>query len=342
MTAWSVDNPPNYMVVDLAENATANSETYYPAVEFLPGGLLGNPDYRTTKLVMRKIPAKGVSWTMGSVAGEPGRNATREATHSVTLDDNYYIAVFETTQAQWALVQTQKTMPSYYSVEGAMRPVEQVCYNEIRNNADSSATADASHDWPNDPNSGSFLGLLRTKTGLLFDLPTEAQWEFACRAGHGTGYWGDGSPILSSGMDENLARLGRAYYNGGMVLNSEGKYVNADQTCGVTNGTAIVGSYAPNSWGLYDMNGNVFEFCLDWYEDDISAHGGAVNINPNNAAQTRAGNTVTSRVRRGGCWYNGAGDCRAAWRNSIGPSSRSNSIPAGFRLALPACAAAEQ
>ena len=336
VTAWSVDNPPDYMVVDLAENAAANSERYYPAASFLPGGLLANPDYRTSKLVMRKIPAKGVEWTMGSDSTEPGRDGSREAMHTVTIGDNYYIAVFETTQAQWGLVQTARAAPSYYNVERAMRPVEQVCYNEIRNAANTT-TADTAYDWPNDPNPGSFLGLLRAKTGLAFDLPSEAQWEFACRAGHGTGYWGDGSAILSSDKDANLARLGRAYYNGGQKLDAAGtSYVDPGGGVGPTNGTAVVGSYAPNSWGLYDMHGNVWEWCLDWFEADITARGGAVNVNPSAPANTLSGAAGSSRVLRGGSWIYDAGDCRAARRSGNAPGARYSRI--GFRLALPVVA----
>ena len=91
----------------------------------------------------------------------------------------------------------------------------------------------------------------------------------------------------------------------------------------MTNGTAVVGSYAPNSWGLYDMHGNVWEWCLDWYAADIAGLGGAVNM--------AAG---TSRVQRGGSWNNDAGNCRAARRNDNAPANRNNDI--GFRLALPA------
>ena len=87
-----------------------------------------------------------------------------------------------------------------------------------------------------------------------------------------------------------------------------------------------MGSYAPNSWGLYDMHGNVWEWCLDWFAADITGLGGAVN--------TAAGST---RVRRGGGWNAVAGYCRAARRSDIAPAARSNYV--GFRLALPVCPA---
>ena len=321
VTAWSLDNPPDYMVVNIAADAAANSETYYPSVEFLPGGLLENEDYRLSKIVMRKIPAKGVEWTMGSVETETGRDGGSEATHVVTLGDNYYVGVFEVTQAQWARIQNA-AMPSNFSTEREMRPVEQVSYNTIRTSSDATAA------YPSAPHADSFLGLLRTKTGLLFDLPSEAQWEFACRAGHGSGSWSDGSEIASSGHDENLDLLGRNYYNGGYVQGAgEGgatSYTWPAGTVSPENGTAKAGSYAPNDWGLYDMHGNVWELCLDLYEADISELNGAVNT-------TASG---TDRVRRGGCWNGDAGSCRAARRLSFGADGIGSDV--GFRLALPA------
>ena len=89
VTAWTLDNTPDYMVVDISDGAQPNTQRYYPSVDFLPGGLLANDDYRTTKLVMRKIMAKGVEWTMGSTTLETQRNDSREATHLVTLTNNY-------------------------------------------------------------------------------------------------------------------------------------------------------------------------------------------------------------------------------------------------------------
>ena len=330
ITAWALDNTPDYMVVDVSAAAQPDTQTYYPAADFVPGGV-SNSLYKTTTLLMRKIMAKDVEWTMGSTTLEPKRNATREATHQVKLDGNYYIGVYEVTQAQWDLIQPSRLAPSYFNnaADRAMRPVEQVCYNEIRNAANTT-TANASYNWPNDPNPSSFLGKLRTKTGIDdFDLPSEAQWEFAARAGNGDTKWGDGSGILNADKDENLDLLGRYERDGGKVQNGT-SYANPAQSCGATNGTAIVGSYAPNAWGLYDMHGNVWEWCLDWYAEDITAHGGKVNIDPSAPAKTLSGASGANRVGRGGSWGNAAGYCRPAYCNSISPTSRSNGN--GFRL----------
>ena len=329
MTAWALDNTPDYMAVDISAAAQPGTQTYYPSADFVPGGVT-NSIYKTTKLLMRKIMAKDVEWTMGSTTLETKRNATREATHQVKLDGNYYIGVYEVTQAQWDLIQPSRLAPSYFNnaADRAMRPVEQVCYNEIRNAANST-TADAAYDWPADPNPNSFLGLLRSKTGIDFDLPSEAQWEFAARAGNGDTKWGDGSGILNADADENLDLLGRYERNGGKVL-SGSSYAIPTQSCGATNGTAIVGSYAPNAWGIYDMHGNVWEWCLDWYADDITAHGGKVNIDPATPANTLSGASGAYRVLRDGSWAYGAGGCRPACRSNDTPTGRRSN--GGFRV----------
>ena len=102
VTAWSLDNPPDYMVVDISDKANPNSWRYYPDVDSVPGGVLGNEEYRKTALLMRKILARDVTWTMGSIA-EDGRN-TNETSRVVSLTNDYYMAVFETTQEQWRQV----------------------------------------------------------------------------------------------------------------------------------------------------------------------------------------------------------------------------------------------
>jgi formylglycine-generating enzyme required for sulfatase activity len=333
VTAWALDNTPDYMAVDVSSAAQPGTQTYYPAADFVPGGVT-NGLYKTTKLLMRKIMAKDVTWTMGSTTLETqNRQAAREATHQVTLTNNYYIGVYEVTQSQWSQVATNSTISANFTTERFMRPMEKVCYNEIRlkYNSNAAATADeiANCSWPKKPNPSSFLGLLRSKTGLDFDLPSEAQWEFAARAGNGVGYWNDGSAILNTNPDDNLKLLGRYERNGGKVLSGT-SYVDPAASCGATNGTAIVGSYAPNAWGLYDMHGNVWEWCLDWYADDITAHGGKVNIDPATPANTLSGASGANRVNRGGSWYGAAGGCRPAFRNYDAPATRNNSI--GFRV----------
>ena len=154
-------------------------------------------------------------------------------------------------------------------------------------------------------------------------------WDFAARAGNGDTKWGNGSGILNTDTDENLDLFGRYERNGGKIRNGS-SYTNPAQLCGATNGTAIVGSYAPNAWGLYDTAGNVWEWCLDWYEDNINAHGGAVNIDPSAPAKTLSGASGTYRVIRGGGWYSAAGSCRSASRYNITPPSRDNRY--GFRV----------
>jgi len=263
---------------------------------------------------------------MGSTTVEDQRTSV-EATHKVALTNNYYIGVFEVTQSQWSLIATNSPSSANFTTEKAMRPRELVCYNEIRLKANSTVAATDSeirtYSWPKNPHPSSFLGLLNLKSGLDFDLPSEAQWEFAARAGNGVGYWGNGSAIMNADTDANLNLLGRYERNGGKI-SSGTSYVNPSSDCGVTNGTAIVGSYAPNAWGLYDMHGNVWEWCLDWYAADISGIGGKVNIDPDAPANTLSGGPVSggNRVKRSGSWADVAGLCRPANHTADEPQRR--------------------
>jgi len=152
---------------------------------------------------------------------------------------------------------------------------------------------------------GSFFGILRARTGLTFDLPTEAQWEYACRAGTTT--------ALNSGKDlndTNMAEVARYYYN-----QDDGKGGCSEHT--------KVGCYLPNAWGLHDMHGNVLEWCLDWYQ---------ANLGGDDVTDPVGSKSGEGRVGRGGNWFGFAQGCRSADRYFNEPSAIS--ISSGFRVAL--------
>ena len=322
VTAWALDNPPDYMVADLSD---ASGTRYYPDADFLPGGLLANEDYRKTKFVLRKIMAKDIEWTKGGNSTEPGwkgdvATIPGEPQYTAQIANNYYIGVFEVTQTQWEMV--AGTNPSAFRNADckAMRPVDQVSYNAIRGTG---------VNYPTAPSADSFLGKLRTKFGnaYAFDLPNEAQWEFASRAGHGLGLWNDGSRILTTTTeDTNLSRMARYMQNGGHVKDGSTYTAPTVATCSADNGTAICGSYAPNDWGLYDMEGNVLEWCLDWFttnESTLRTLKGAVNT-------TKDGNN--GRVMKGGTWTHDPWRCRPGFRWHGAADTGYNTF--GFRLAL--------
>jgi hypothetical protein len=259
---------PDYMVVELLVTNDVGSVKYYKDVESLPGGILSNHAYRTSKLVMRRIRAKGVTWSMGATrplhSGDTVEAGTLDyLAHEVTLTNDYYIGVFEMTVGQLYCLRSSPYPEQPYTEPAVhtnylMYPLSDLSYCRIREDYDNTAPV-PEHMYPNPPAAYSLLGFMRAATvserfpqGFDFDLPSEAQWEYAARAGAGPEKWNTGGPISDT---------------------------TAVPGCWNASCPVPVGSFEPNAWGLYDTLGNVWELCLDWQVADIRSLGGAVNAN---------------------------------------------------------------
>ena len=218
--------------------------------------------------------------------------------------------MFEVTQKHWERVKGNWPSGFTNAAFRDTRPVEMVSFNDIRG-------ASAGTNWPADNNvdASSFMGRMRTKSGHSFDLPTEAQWEYACRAGTATAL-NSGKNLTSTYDCPNMDSVGRYFNNGGFT----GYFY--DWNCGTSNGTAKVGSYLKNLWGLYDMHGNANEWCLNWY-----AYTSTGTTDPPGPTSGSA------RAVRGGSWYDEASRCRSAIRWIFSsPSVKTNFT--GFRTVV--------
>ena len=259
-----------YYVVDLSGGPTATS---FPVTTLeAPPDTEWSNEYKTTKLVLRRI--------------EAGEDPLKR----YTITKPFYIGVFEVTMAQWELVMSTSANPTTTDA----RAKYSVSYSNIRGEG-------LGVGWPNssDVDGTSFLGVLRNKTGMAFDLPTEAQGEYACRAGTTSSYNNGGKNVA------DLETLGHYWGN-----SNDGRGGHA--------GVTTVGSYMPNAWGLYVMHGNVYEFFLDWFsydgellgEDPIGPQSGSYNV-------LRGG----GYRRDGDNFTNPAGICTSSFRERGYPQS---------------------
>jgi formylglycine-generating enzyme required for sulfatase activity len=222
---------------------------------------------------MKLVLIPSGKFMMGSPKGEKDRSDNEGPQHEVTLSKPFYMGVYTVTQEQYE--QMMGKNPSDF--KGATNPVELVSWD----------------------GAVEFCKKLSDKTGKKVRLPTEAEWEYACRAGSKTRF--------SYGDDNDYANLGDyAWY----TKNSDNK-------------THPVGQKKPNEWGLYDMHGNVWQWCSDWYADSYANAG---KTDPSGPA------SGSTRVLRGGCWNFTPLYCRSAYRVRLAPGYRYLSI--GFRVVV--------
>ena len=267
VTAWATNAPPDYWAVSMVDG----TQRYYLGEDYLPGGIQDDR-WRKEWLLMRRVHAAGKEFLQGSLSSDPDRKAAKEGPVRTSFSSDYYLGVFEFTQWQYRYV-LNKYNPKkhvdfpYFTADSDTRPME----NEGLLEGLFAFSKDGYASWPNaDPVAArrvaddSILGYLRRTTQLdayLF-LPTEAQWEYACRAGKHTTY-NDGHDLTVWQEDvPYLHEIARFAYNSGCCVNGVWGTVPRDVSP-VEGGTARVGSYKPNAWGFYDMHGNVAEWCAD-------------------------------------------------------------------------------
>ena len=333
LTVWPQALPPYYMAVILTQGSNV---MYYASAEMVPGGVTDRR-YKTDVLLMRRMDAAGVRWRMGQSAEE--NVAVRNVDllpHWVTLTNDYYIGVYEMTQSQYSGITEEN--PSSYQNENdpdvGIHPVETVNFPALRG-------SNSTYWWPTTGHrvsNASVMGKMRAKAGVEFDLPTEAQWEFACRAGTTT-------PTYTGAFSESGVRdAGWNSYNeqdDPACLTD-----NGDGTVTTNNHTHVVGLKQPNSWGLYDMYGNVYEFCLDALQNPdnpagdgkvlhpewVDAYAGKDAIEPEGPVSTSGQN----RAARGGAYNYSWSAMRSTYRITNGAGTGNGKAYVGLRLACPA------
>ena len=250
----------------------------------------------------RAVDGVALSWcppgrfVMGSPRTEPERRPGEDQVE-VTLGRGFYMARFETTQGQWKRVMGSLPGPLTAELpEGDDLPVGNVNFAEAEAYCRALTTR------------GRAAGTL--PMDWEFRLPTEAQWEYACRAGSTT------ATAFGNSLSSTQANFKGKPYNGAAPGPS-------------LNRAAPVGSYPPNAWGLHDMHGNTFEWCRDWYHQRLPG-GTDPDLYLAKDTATRSEHGDISRARRGGCWADDGWPCRSAFRLRFEPERRYDHI--GFRV----------
>lgn len=270
--------------------------------------------YKTTHLVLRRVPATtSREWTgghggadtfvHGGIKGDKTGGKREMTPHPVRLTEGFYLGVFEFTRRQWEVV-SDGDYPGYFI--GDTRPADKVSYMDVRGGR-----------WPaggyREVGPDSLMARLRARTGLMFDLPTTAQWEHASRAG-------------TSHNNTASADEARFWVDGAGL--SEEPAADCDPSAG---GTGLVGSLLPNAWGFYDMFGNVYEWCLEW--DGLADMDASLQVDPIGP------NSCTNglRLAKGGSWWNFSGGSVSCNQYGFSPTMSREFM--GLRVALPSVCA---
>jgi formylglycine-generating enzyme len=226
------------------------------------------PKNFTNSIGMKFVWIPPGSFMMGSPKEEIERN-NNETQHKVKLTKGFYMGVHLVTQEQWQAVMGKN--PSRFKGEKNL-PVDRVSWEDCQK----------------------FIKKLREKDKKLYRLPSEAEWEFCCRAGTKTPFH----------FGETISTE-QANYNGNFTYGKGKKGVYREKT-------TPVGNFSANAWGLYDMHGNVFQWCQDWYGD----------YPQKDVVDPQGPEKGDFRVLRGGSWNNNPVDCRSAFRDGLVPGYR--------------------
>lgn len=233
---------------------------------------------------------------MGSPRHEVERRPDEDQVH-VTLTQGFWMAKYEATQGDWKRV--MEKLPGELTAElpeGDNYPVGNVNFAEVEAYCRKlTELAHASKQLPID---------------WEFRLPTEAQWEYACRAG----------TITATSFSESLSSISANFKGNPYLGGARGPQLGR---------AAPVGSYPPNGWGLHDMHGNTYEWCRDWYHARLPG-GVDPDLRDAESSATRSEQGDISRSRRGGCWCDDGWACRSAFRLRFEPQRRYDHI--GFRI----------
>ncbi|MBN2308308.1 MAG: SUMF1/EgtB/PvdO family nonheme iron enzyme [Candidatus Hydrogenedentes bacterium] len=288
-SASSPDAPRRRTLILIAAAAVAILLIVLVAAAFLRGDSDGSSALApgTTRTVdlgggvnMELVWIPPGTFMMGSPADEEGSSDSEGPPHRVMLTKGFWMGKYEVTQAQWEAVMDGRN-PSYFQ-GGKNLPVERVSWNDCQE----------------------FIEKLNGRTGAGFRLPTEAEWEYACRAGTTTPFH-FGETISTS------------------QANYDGNYVYGNGRKGeFRRKTTPVGSFPANPWGLHDMHGNVGEWCLDWFREDYYAD--SPNRNPEGPPWGEG------RVMRGGAWELAPPECTSADRGAEEPTGSRDAL--GFRV----------